>query len=144
MKIVLQRVQSASVEVDNQIVGQIQHGYLLLIGVGSEDTEETISAAANQVLKLRLLADANGKMGVNIIDGGGDILAVSQFTLYADFSKGNRPSFHHAAAPEVARPLFLKFISELEKGLGRKIAQGVFGADMKVALCNDGPVTVIL
>ncbi len=144
MKIVLQRVQSASVEVDNQIVGQIQHGYLLLIGVGSEDTEETISAAANQVLKLRLLADVNGKMGVNIIDGGGEILAVSQFTLYADFSKGNRPSFHHAAAPEVARPLFLKFISELEKGLGRKIAQGVFGADMKVALCNDGPVTVIL
>ena len=144
MKIVLQRVQSASVEVDNQIVGQIQHGYLLLIGVGSEDTEETISAAANQVLKLRLLADANGKMGVNIIDGGGEILAVSQFTLYADFSKGNRPSFHHAATPEVARPLFSKFISELEKGLGRKIAQGVFGADMKVALCNDGPVTVIL
>ncbi len=144
MKIVLQRVQSASVEVDNQIVGQIQHGYLLLIGVGSEDTEETIAAAANQVLKLRLLADANGKMGVNIIDGGGDILAVSQFTLYADFSKGNRPSFHHAATPEVARPLFSKFISELEKGLGRKIAQGVFGADMKVALCNDGPVTVIL
>lgn len=144
MKIVLQRVQSASVEVDNQIVGQIQHGYLLLIGVGSEDTEETIAAAANQVLKLRLLADANGKMGVNIIDGGGEILAVSQFTLYADFSKGNRPSFHHAATPEVARPLFSKFISELEKGLGRKIAQGVFGADMKVALCNDGPVTVIL
>jgi len=144
MKIVLQRVQSASVEVDNQIVGQIQHGYLLLIGVGSEDTEETISAAANQVLMLRLLADANGKMGVNIIVGGGDILAVSQFTLYADFSKGNRPSFHHAAAPEVARPLFSKFISELEKGLGRKIAQGVFGSDMKVVLCNDGPVTVIL
>lgn len=144
MKIVLQRVQSASVEVDNQIVGQIQHGYLLLIGVGSEDTEETISAAANQVLMLRLLVDANGKMGVNIIVGGGDILAVSQFTLYADFSKGNRPSFHHAAAPEVARPLFSKFISELEKGLGRKIAQGVFGSDMKVVLCNDGPVTVIL
>jgi len=141
---VLQRVQSASVEVNNQIVGQIQHGYLLLIGVGSEDTEETISAVANQVLKLRLLADASGKMGVNIMDGGGDILVVSQFTLYADFSKGNRPSFHHAAAPEVARPLFTHFISELEKGLGRKIAQGVFGADMKVALCNDGPVTVIL
>jgi len=144
MKIVLQRVQSASVQVDNKIVSQIQQGYLLLIGVGSDDTDETITAAVNNVLKLRLLTDANGKMGVNIIDGGGDILAVSQFTLYADFSKGNRPSFHQAATPDVARPLFTKFINALENGLGRKVAQGVFGADMKVTLCNDGPVTVIL
>jgi D-tyrosyl-tRNA(Tyr) deacylase len=144
MKIVLQRVQSASVQVDNKIVSQIQQGYLLLIGVGSDDTDETITTAVNNVLKLRLLTDANGKMGVNIIDGGGDILAVSQFTLYADFSKGNRPSFHQAATPDVARPLFTKFINALENGLGRKVAQGVFGADMKVTLCNDGPVTVIL
>ncbi len=144
MKIVLQRVTSASVQVEQNTVGQIQAGYLLLVGIGSEDTNATVKCAADNILKLRLMSDAQGKMGVNLRDHGGDILAVSQFTLYADFSKGNRPSFHQAAAPEVARPLFAKFVHELEKGLGKKVAQGVFGADMKVSLCNDGPVTIVL
>lgn len=144
MKIVLQRVTSASVQVEQNTVGQIQAGYLLLVGIGSEDTNATVKLAAENILKLRLMSDAQGKMGVNLRDHGGDILAVSQFTLYADFSKGNRPSFHHAAAPEVARPMFALFVEELEKCLGKKVAQGVFGADMKVTSCNDGPVTIIL
>ncbi len=144
MKIVLQRVTSASVQVEQNTVGQIQAGYLLLVGIGSEDTNATVKCAADNILKLRLMSDAQGKMGVNLRDHGGDILAVSQFTLYADFSKGNRPSFHQAAAPEVARPLFAKFVHELENGLGKKVAQGVFGADMQVTSCNDGPVTIIL
>ncbi len=144
MKIVLQRVTSASVQVEQKIFGSIQVGYLLLVGIGSEDTDATVKLAAENIVKLRLMSDAQGKMGVNLRDHGGDILAVSQFTLYADFSKGNRPSFHHAAAPELARPLFALFIEELEKCLGKKVSQGVFGADMKVTSCNDGPVTIIL
>ena len=144
MKIILQRVHSASVKVQNVVVSQIQQGYLLYIGIGTDDNPEVIQQTASNILKLRLMPDAEGKMGVNILDHGGDILAVSQFTLYADFSKGNRPSFHQAAAPEVARPLYEKFVRELEIGLGKKVAQGVFGADMEVTLCNAGPVTIIL
>lgn len=144
MKIILQRVTNASVSVDQHVVSQINQGYLLLVGVGSEDTEHTVKESADNILKLRLMPDANGKLGINIIDHGGDILAVSQFTLYADFSKGNRPSFHQAAPPDIARNLFSYFISELERGLGKKVLQGVFGADMKVTLCNDGPVTISL
>lgn len=144
MQIVLQRVLEASVEVDRRTVGKINQGYLLLVGIGSEDSNLTVENAAAEVLKLRLMSDANGKMGVSIIDQGGEILVVSQFTLYADFSKGNRPSFHRAAAPAMAQSLLAKFIAELEKGLGKKVAQGVFGADMKVSLCNDGPVTINL
>jgi D-tyrosyl-tRNA(Tyr) deacylase len=144
MKIILQRVTNASVSVDQHVVSQINQGYLLLVGIGSEDTEHTVRESADNILKLRLMPDANGKLGINIIDYGGDILAVSQFTLYADFSKGNRPSFHLAAPPDIARNLFSYFISQLERGLGKKVLQGVFGADMKVTLCNDGPVTISL
>ena len=144
MQIVLQRVTYASVEVDNQIVGKINQGYLLFVGIGSEDNSQVMQKGAAEILKLRLMSDANGKMGVNIIDHGGDTLVVSQFTLYADFSKGNRPSFHRAAGPEIAQPLLENFITELERGLGKKVAQGIFGADMNVSLCNDGPVTINL
>lgn len=144
MKIILQRVINASASVDQKVVSQINQGYLLLVGIGSEDTEQNVTASAKNILKLRLMPDTNGKLGVNIVDYGGDILAVSQFTLYADFSKGNRPSFHLAAAPDIARNLFTHFISELERGLGKKVLQGVFGADMQVTLCNDGPVTISL
>ena len=144
MQVVLQRVTHASVAVEDSIVGEIQQGYLLLVGIGSEDNTQVMQRAAEDILKLRLMSDGNGKMGVSIMDSTREILAVSQFTLYADFSKGNRPSFHRAAPPVIAKVLWNTFVAELEKGLGRKIAQGIFGADMKVALCNDGPVTVHL
>jgi D-tyrosyl-tRNA(Tyr) deacylase len=144
MKVVLQRVLSASVSVDDKLVGQIAAGYLLLVGIADGDDEATVRRLAADVSKARLMADAQGKMGVNLKDAGGEALAVSQFTLLADFSKGNRPSFNGAAKPEVARPLFDLFVRELAALQGRPVPTGVFGADMRVELVNDGPVTVVL
>jgi D-tyrosyl-tRNA(Tyr) deacylase len=144
MKVVLQRVRSASVVVDGAVVGQIGPGYLLLVGIAHGDDEATVRRLAGDVAKARLMADPQGKMGVNLRDAGVDALAVSQFTLLADFSKGNRPSFNGAAKPEVARPLFDLFVRELGALLGRPVPTGVFGADMAVSLVNDGPVTVVL
>ena len=144
MKVVLQRVLSASVTVEDKIVGQIASGYLLLVGIAEGDDEATVRRLASAVSKARLMADAQGKMGVNLKDAGGQALAVSQFTLLADFSKGNRPSFNGAAKPEVARPLFALFVQELSGLLGQAVPTGVFGADMQVELTNDGPVTVVL
>jgi D-aminoacyl-tRNA deacylase len=144
MKIVLQRVLSASVSVDGKIVGQIAQGYLLLVGLAEGDDETTVRRLAADVSKARLMSDAQGKMGVNLKDAGGEALAVSQFTLLADFSKGNRPSFNGAAKPEIARPLFDLFVRELAALQGRPVPTGVFGADMRVELVNDGPVTVVL
>ena len=144
MKVVLQRVRSASVVVDGAVVGQIGPGYLLLVGIAHGADEATVRRLAGGVAKARLMADPQGKMGVNLRDAGVDALAVSQFTLLADFSKGNRPSFNGAAKPEVARPLFDLFVRELGALLGRPVPTGVFGADMAVSLVNDGPVTVVL
>jgi D-aminoacyl-tRNA deacylase len=144
MKVVLQRVLSASVSVDGVISGSIGGGYLLLVGIAAGDDESTVRRLATDVAKARLMHDSQGKMGVNLRDAGGDALAVSQFTLLADFSKGNRPSFNGAARPEVARPLFDLFVAELSTHLGRPVPTGVFGADMRVELVNDGPVTVVL
>jgi D-aminoacyl-tRNA deacylase len=144
MKVVLQRVLSASVSVDGVISGSIGGGYLLLVGIAVGDDESTVRRLATDVAKARLMPDSQGKMGVNLRDAGGDALAVSQFTLLADFSKGNRPSFNGAARPEVARPLFDLFVAELSTHLGRPVPTGVFGADMRVELVNDGPVTVVL
>lgn len=143
MRVVLQRVISASVAVDGKIVGQIQRGYLLLVGIAAGDTLEQVKSIAQQVIKSRLFSDSAGKMQQSILDINGEILVVSQFTLLADFSKGNRPSFHRAAKPEIAQPLCDSFVAELSQALGRKIATGVFGADMQVQLVNDGPVTVV-
>jgi D-tyrosyl-tRNA(Tyr) deacylase len=144
MMVVLQRVLSASVSVDGVTSGSIGFGYLLLVGIAAGDDESIVRRLAADVAKARLLPDSQGKMGVNLRDAGGEALAVSQFTLLADFSKGNRPSFNGAARPEVARPLFDLFVAELSTQLGRPVPTGVFGADMRVELVNDGPVTVVL
>jgi D-tyrosyl-tRNA(Tyr) deacylase len=144
MKVVLQRVLSASVSVEGSTTGKIGPGYLLLVGLAAGDDEATVRRLAADVSKARLMPDDQGKMGVNLRDAGGQALAVSQFTLLADFSKGNRPSFNGAAKPEVAKPLFDLFVQELSTSLGRPVPTGVFGADMRVELLNDGPVTVVL
>ena len=144
MKVVLQRVLSASASVDGITSGSIGGGYLLLVGIAAGDDESIVRRLAADVAKARLMPDSQGKMGVNLRDAAGKALAVSQFTLLADFSKGNRPSFNGAARPEVARPLFDLFVAELSTHLGRNVPTGVFGADMRVELVNDGPVTVVL
>jgi D-tyrosyl-tRNA(Tyr) deacylase len=144
MKVILQRVLSASVSVDGNITGTIGPGYLLLVGLAAGDNEATVRRLAADVSKARLMSDAQGKMGVNLRDAGGQALAVSQFTLLADFSTGNRPSFNGAAKPEIAKPLFDLFVQELSALLGQPVPTGVFGADMRVELVNDGPVTVVL
>ena len=144
MKIIVQRVLSASVSVDHKIISEIQKGYLLLVGMGAGDTPEDVQRLVSTVLKIRIFPDAEGKMQYSIGETGGEILVVSQFTLLANFAKGNRPSFHDAAKPEVAKPLFESFVEGLRAQLGPKILTGVFGADMQVSLCNDGPVTIIL
>jgi D-aminoacyl-tRNA deacylase len=144
MKVVLQRVLTATVSVEGVVSGSIGPGYLLLVGIAVGDDEPTIRRLAADVAKARLMTDGQGKMGVNLRDAGGQALAVSQFTLLADFSKGNRPSFNGAARPEVAKPLFDLFVSELSLLLGQPVPTGVFGADMRVELVNDGPVTVVL
>jgi len=144
MKVVLQRVRAASVAVEGKVVGEIGAGYLLLVGLALGDDETTVRRLAADVAKARLMPDAQGKMGVNLRDAGADALAVSQFTLLADFTKGNRPPFNAAAPPEVAQPLFDLFVRELSAHLGRPVPTGIFGADMAVSLVNDGPVTVVL
>lgn len=143
MKIVLQRVTHASVTVDDETVGSIEKGYLLLFGVGKEDTEEDLPKYVDKIVKLRLFADENGKTNLSLKDVGGSVLIVSQFTLYADCRKGNRPSFTDAGDPETANRLYEKFI-ELMKEQVEHVEHGIFGADMKVELLNDGPFTVIL
>jgi len=144
MKVVLQRVLWASVSVEGSTTGKIGPGYLLLVGLAAGDDEATVRRLAADVSKARLMPDDQGKMGVNLRDAGGQALAVSQFTLLADFSKGNRPSFNGAAKPEVAKPLFDLFVQELSILLNQPVPTGVFGADMRVELLNDGPVTVVL
>lgn len=143
MKVVLQRVRSASVSVNGEKVAGIERGYLLLLGIAAGDTAEQAKRMAQQITKARLFPDAEGKMQSSILDIQGEILVVSQFTLLADFAKGNRPSFHQAAKPEMAKPLCDFFVEELSQVLGRKIPTGVFGADMQVQLVNDGPVTIV-
>jgi len=142
MKIVLQRVSSASVNVDNEKVGSIDHGMLLLIGFSSNDTEESILPTIEKIVKLRIFSDEEGKMNKSVLDVNGSALLVSQFTLYADTKKGNRPSFIEAARPEQAIPLYEFFIAEMKKRIS-KVETGIFGADMKVELVNDGPVTIV-
>ena len=142
MKIVLQRVSSASVKVADEIVGSIDHGMLLLIGFSSNDTKESILSTIEKIVKLRIFSDEEGKMNKSVLDINGSALLVSQFTLYADTKKGNRPSFLEAARPDLAIPLYEFFISEMRKSI-TKVETGIFGADMKVELVNDGPVTIL-
>ncbi len=143
MRIVVQRVTEASVMVDGEIVGEIAHGLLLLIGI--EDTDENKDAEwlAQKVLQLRIFGDKDGKMNRSVMDTNGGLLCISQFTLLADYRKGNRPSFIRAARPDKAVPLFEFFKSELAKS-SVKVESGIFGADMKVSLLNDGPVTIVM
>lgn len=144
MRILLQRVARATVSVEGNVVGAIEHGLLLLVGVRSGDTEEQAAWLARKVAGLRVFADPEGKMNLDVKQAGGRVLAVSQFTLYADAAKGNRPSYIDAARPEIAQPLFERFCTLLEAELGAKVERGVFGADMQVELVNDGPVTIML
>jgi len=144
MKIIVQRVLSASVAVDHKTVSEIKKGYLLLVGIGAGDTTDDVQRLVSMITKIRIFPDAEGKMQHSISEVGGEILVVSQFTLLANFAKGNRPSFHDAAKPEVAKPLFEAFVEGLRTQSGLKILTGVFGADMQVSLSNDGPVTMVL
>jgi D-tyrosyl-tRNA(Tyr) deacylase len=144
MKVVLQRVASASVTVEYKIVGEIQKGILVLVGIEDADTQEDIDWLVTKITQLRIFGDDNGVMNLSVEEVNGDVLVVSQFTLHAATKKGNRPSYIKAARPEVAIPMYEKFVSSLETKLGKKVATGIFGADMKVALLNDGPVTIII
>lgn len=143
MKLVIQRVTDAKVEVDNKIVGQIKQGFLVLFGVSKDDTKEQADFLAEKLCNLRVFKDDNDKMNLSIKDIDGELLIVSQFTLYADCKKGNRPSFVNAAAPDEANELYEYFMEQCKKNV-RKVEKGIFGAHMKVSLLNDGPVTIIL
>ena len=143
MKTVIQRVTRASVTIDGQIHGAIEKGFMILVGICDEDTEETVEKMASKIAKLRVFEDAAGKMNLALGDIGGKILSISQFTLYADCRKGNRPSFSGAGAPAYAEKMYLYFNACLRKE-GLTVEEGIFGADMKVELLNDGPVTVCL
>ncbi len=144
MRIVLQRVKSASVSIDDVVVGKINQGFLLLVGVGPEDTSDDASYLARKIAGMRIFSDENGKMNLSIDQIGGKILSVSQFTLFADTKKGNRPSFTGAASPDFATNLYEEFNELLRTEYGLTVETGEFGADMQVSLVNDGPVTIIL
>lgn len=143
MKAVVQRVTHASVKVDGEIKGEIQNGLLILLGVGMNDSEGDAERLAQKISKLRIFSDENDKINLSVNDIGGSLLVISQFTLYADCRKGNRPNFMNAGKPDEAERLYEYFVSECKK-LVPNVQKGVFGADMKVELLNDGPFTVIL
>lgn len=142
MKLVVQRVTKASVSVEGSLVGKIGQGYLVLLGVGEADTEEIAHKLADKLVKLRIFSDAEGKTNLSLADVEGEVLVISQFTLYADCRK-NRPSFCHAGKPEMAEHLYEVFMERLRPQV-KRVEHGVFGAEMQVELCNDGPFTVIL
>ena len=144
MKLVVQRVKKAKVEINNKINGEIGQGYLVLLGVGPDDDEQIADYLVKKLINLRVFEDENGKMNLSIKDIDGELLIVSQFTLYADCSGGNRPSFVNAAKPEKANKLYEYFVEQCKKQNIKKVATGEFGADMQVSLQNDGPVTIIL
>ena len=143
MKIVVQRVSQASVKVSREIVGEISKGLLLLVGIEENDEKEDAEWLSKKILDLRIFSDEEGKMNRSVKDINGEILCVSQFTLIADYKKGNRPSFIKAAKPQKAIPLF-EYFKGLIKSSGLKTENGIFGADMKVSLLNDGPVTIVM
>ncbi len=144
MRVVIQRVTEASVKVDGKITGEIKEGLLVLLGIEDADTDEDIYWLSNKIINLRIFNDEEGVMNKSLSDIAGDILLVSQFTLHAATKKGNRPSYIKASKPDFAIPMYEKMIKQLESDLGKKIQTGIFGADMKVSLLNDGPVTIII
>ena len=144
MKIVVQRVKSSSVSIGGELVSEIGMGMMILVGVRVGDTPEDVDYAVRKAANLRIFDDENGVMNRSVIDVGGEVLAVSQFTLNASTKKGNRPSYIYAAGHELAVPLYEMFCEKLEVAIGKDVKRGVFGADMQVALINDGPVTIII
>jgi D-tyrosyl-tRNA(Tyr) deacylase len=144
MKAVIQRVTQASVTIESNIVAEIQKGLLILIGIEEADNQEDIQWLVSKIANLRIFGDENEVMNLSVKDLAGDVIIVSQFTLHASTKKGNRPSYIKAARPETAIPIYEKFIAQMEVEIGKKVQTGQFGADMKVALLNDGPVTIII
>ena len=144
MRTVLQRVSKASVTVEGELISSIDHGLLILLGIEDADTKEDIDWLTNKILNLRIFNDENEVMNRSVMDVEGDIIVVSQFTLHAQTKKGNRPSYIKAAKPDTAVPMYEAFVQVLEEKLGKKVGTGVFGADMKVELLNDGPVTITM
>jgi len=144
MRVVVQRVKEAAVSIQNNCCAEIKQGLLLLVGIHSNDTSKDLEWMCNKICKLRIFADENGAMNKSVVEVNGDILLVSQFTLYADVQKGNRPSFMDAAAPAIAAPLIEEFKLLLANCMQKEIPSGVFGADMQVTLTNDGPVTILI
>ena len=144
MKIIIQRVSKANVTIEGEKIASIENGLLVLLGIVNEDTQEDITWLSNKIVNLRIFSDVNGVMNKSLLDTNGDVIVVSQFTLHASTKKGNRPSYIKAAKPDVAIPLYENFVYQLEKDLGKKVQTGEFGADMKVELLNDGPVTLMI
>ena len=144
MRAVIQRVLKASVTIDNKVFSKIDKGLLVLLGVGTVDNEEDIQWLAKKIANMRLFPNEKGNLDLSVVDLNAEILVISQFTLFASTKKGNRPSFLNSAKPEVAEPLYEKFVSELQKLIDKPLKTGVFGADMKVDLLNDGPVTICM
>jgi D-tyrosyl-tRNA(Tyr) deacylase len=144
MRIVVQLVKQASVSVDKKVISEIKKGYLILLGIENEDSQEDINWLAGKIAKLRIISDNNGLMNKSILESNGDIIVVSQFTLQAQIKKGNRPSYIKAARPEIASVLYDKFILQLENEIGKKVQTGKFGATMDVSLINEGPVTIFM
>jgi len=144
MRVVIQRVSRASVKVDGNVIGAIQNGLLVLLGIEDADNDEDIMWLSNKIVNLRIFNDEQDVMNKSVLDVGGSILLVSQFTLHAATKKGNRPSYIKASKPDIAIPMYEKMISQLSNDLNKKIETGIFGADMKVELLNDGPVTIII
>ena len=144
MKVVIQRVNEASVSIDGQVVGAIQKGLMVLLGIETADTMEDVDWLSNKIVQMRIFDDAEGVMNLSVKEVGGNILLVSQFTLHASTKKGNRPSYIAAAKHDISIPLYEAMIKKLTANMGAPIQTGVFGADMKVALINNGPVTIIV
>jgi D-tyrosyl-tRNA(Tyr) deacylase len=144
LKVVIQRVSSASVTIETEIAANIQSGLLVLVGIEDDDSQEDINWLSQKIINLRIFADDNGVMNLSVKDIEGELIIVSQFTLHASTKKGNRPSYIKASKPDIAIPMYEKFVKQMELELGKKIQTGKFGADMKVALVNDGPVTIII
>jgi len=144
MKVVIQRVSSASVTIDSKIVADIKKGLLVLVGIEDADNQEDSVWLCQKICNLRIFGDENEVMNLSVKDINGEIIVVSQFTLHASTRKGNRPSYIKASKPETAIPMYENFVNQMEKELGKKVQTGIFGADMKVALLNDGPVTIVM
>jgi len=142
MKVVIQRVSEASVMIDGKVHNQINQGFVVLLGIGQTDDEQDINYLVQKILGLRIFSDAEGKMNCSLDEVNGEVLLISQFTLFASTKKGNRPSYIDAAPPDMAIPLYEKFIEVITASLGSRLKTGIFGADMKVSLINDGPVTI--